>query len=591
MVEPESKPSSVESNVTSALRELDLNSVDKTNGNPPESVVNQADGGDENLEIVGISDDEEEKAVQRKQDSDVKTNGNRPTGQSVEKTVENEEDLEPAPPENQNDKKADGENGNTAVDVGLGTAPRKKKKSKKSKSKKARVIPTGFEEYYVDAPVTPAEFDEEKGLYDESRPFTERIEIAIQRYVARRNFDSVRKDLFDKYLAYGGIESGPKQFSGGLSATEMSNMNAAEIAAMKARHFVAADKIDDGESNFVVDFEACVAAFLSSRLPIHYDLTSHAQIKSHTTIIFNFLNYLLHHDVCPEYGSQVYTARNLCSLAEKELWQIVQAQALLPGHFNTACSEIFGGIFRGLYTTGEEEWAQGSDVNKGMSLEMARKVFKVALASNARSDIFEKYEKQSKEKTIGVSSITDVGLEVTELMPATQHVLNIYSHDLAKDLKPVGIMKAKTWYSPAAEDEDLTEEEEAAAAANDREVKEYEFWVEDHVLEKCFVGMKFETTVTELSFGVSYFDALFGVLCSFYNILPNELMYGWREPGPPLPMREKPKDSNGDKAVEAGNWGEEIGGSDGESRSDDEDDAEQENKADDEEGENVEEGE
>ena len=570
MADLESKPSPVESTVTPTLRELDLNSVEKTNGNPHESVPDEADGGDENLEIVGVSEDEEEKAVRTKQNGDVKTN-DHPTGQFIEKTVENEEDLKPAPPENQTDKKADDENGDTAVDVSLGTAPKKKGEKRKSKSKKARVIPTGFEEYYVDAPVTPAEFEEEKGLYDESRPFTERIEIAIQRYVARRNFDSVRKDLFDKYLAYGGIESGPKQFSGGLSAVEMSNMNAAEIAAMKARHFVAADKIDDGESNFVVDFEACAAAFLSSRLPIDYDLTSHAQIKSHTTIIFNFLNYLLHHDVCPEYRSQVYAARSLCTLAEKELWQIVQAQALLPGDFNTACSEIFGGMFRGLYTTGEEEWAQGSDINRGMSPEMARKVFKVALASNARRDVFEKYQKQSKEKTIGASSITDVGLEVTELIPATQHVLNIYSHDLAKGLKPVGIMKAKTWYNPAAEDEDLTEEEEAAAATNHREAKEYEFWVEDHVLEKCFVGMKFETTVTELSFGVSYFDALFGVLCSFYNVLPNELMHGWKEPGPPLPMREKPKGGDGDKALEAGNWGEENGGSVGEGQLDDED--------------------
>ena len=26
--------------------------------------------------------------------------------------------------------------------------------------------PTGFEEYYVDPPITPAEFEEEKSMYD-----------------------------------------------------------------------------------------------------------------------------------------------------------------------------------------------------------------------------------------------------------------------------------------------------------------------------------------------------------------------------------------------------------------------------------------
>lgn len=568
MADQQPQCSSAESNVTSALQELDLNPAKKADGNPSESGAGGADGGNENLVIDGISDDEDENVLQTKQDGDAKTNGH-PAVQPVGKSVATEEDLEPDPPKDK--RQATGEIGNNEVAVGLGSAPKKKKKkSRKPKSKRGLGVPTGFEEYYVDAPVTPAEFVEEKGLYDESRPFTERIEIAIQRYAAKRNFDSVRKDVFDKYLAYGGIESGPKMFSGGLDATDLSNMDAAEIALAKAHHSVAADKNNDGDSHFVVDFEACAAAFLSSRLPVIYDLTTFLQIKSHTAIIFNFLNYLLHHEVCPEYRPQIYATRTLCSLAEKELWQIVQAQALLPGDFNTACSEIFGGIFRGLYMTGDEEWAQGYEVKMGMSPEMAKRAFKVGLAAQAGKIIFEKYKVQSEENTIGVSSITDVGLEVTELVPATPHVLNIYSHDLAKGLKPLGLLKAKTWYKPGAEDEDLTEEEEAAAATTQREVKGYEFWVEDYILEKCFVGMKFETTVTELSFGVSYFDALFGVYCSFYRVLPNEMMYGWREPGPPLPMREKNVNGNGNNAVGVG-VGDEEGDAHGEDGFSDED--------------------
>ncbi len=568
MADPEPQRSSADSNVTSSLQEIDLNSVHKANGNPPESGSEEAHGGNKDLVIDGISDDEDENVVQKNQDGNVKPNGHSAV-QPVGKTVATEEDLEPHSLGNENKNHAGSKNRNNEVAVGVGSAPRKKKK-KKPKSKRGLGMPTGFEEYYVDAPVTPAEFVEEKGLYDESRPFTERIEIAIQRYAAKRNFDSVRKDLFDKYLAYGGIEAGPKMFSGGLDAADMSNMDAAEIALAKAHHSVAADKNNGGDSHFVVDFEACAAAFLSSRLPVIYDLTTYVQIKSHTAIIFNFLNYLLHHEVCPEYRPHIYATRALCSLAEKELWQIVQAQALLPGDFNTACSEIFGGIFRGLYITGEEEWAQGLEVKRGMSPEMAKRAFKVGLAAQAGKDIFKKYKVQSEEKTIRVTSITDMGLEVTELVPATPQALNIYNHDLAKGLKPLGLLKAKTWYKPGAEDEDLTEEEETSAATIQREVKEYEFWVEDHILEKCFVGMKFETTVTELSFGVSYFDALFGVYCSFYRVLPNEMMYGWREPGPPLPMREKNVNGNGNKAVGVG-VGEEEGDGHGEDGFSDED--------------------
>lgn len=76
----------------------------------------------------------------------------------------------------------------TMVDVEL-MGPKKKKKSKrKPKSKRGRVSPsglycppwfgltlrvnifqnkpTGFEEYYVDAPITPQQFEEEKSIYD-----------------------------------------------------------------------------------------------------------------------------------------------------------------------------------------------------------------------------------------------------------------------------------------------------------------------------------------------------------------------------------------------------------------------------------------
>ena len=553
MADQKAEPSSAESKVTSALEKRDPSSLNTTHGSPHESGADDAYEINGDLEIIGISDEEvdRDEKKQNGDNTDVKPNGH-PAKQPMGNSSEAEEDLEPDPPAHKMADEGAGDHENTAV--GIGSAPKKKKKkSKKPKSKRGLAAPTGFEEYYVDAPVTPAEFAEEKGLYDESRAFTERIEMAIQRYVAKRNFDSARKDLFDKYLAYGGIEAGPKMF-GGLAPKDMSTMNAAEIAAQRARHFVNPDK--DNYEKFVVDFEACAAAFLSSRLPVIYDLTSHPQIRSQTTIIFNFLNYLLHHDVAPEYRSQIYAARGICTLAEKELWQIVQAQKLLPGDFNTACSEIFGGIFKGLYTTSEEDWTQGVDVKSGINPETARKIFKVGLAANADKDIFERYKAQSETKTIGITSITDVAIEVTALIPATPQVLNIYSHDLAKCLKPLGILKAKTWYNPSVEDEDLTEEEEAALATAkiERGIKEYMFWVEDNVLDKCFVGMKFETTVTELSFGISYFDALFGLYCSFYQVLPNEMMYGWREPGPKLPMSEKNNRSSGLKAIGEEGW-------------------------------------
>ena len=56
-------------------------------------------------------------------------------------------------------------------EVGLGVGTAKKKKKKKSKSKMGRGLnkPTGFEEYYVDPPVTPLEHTEELALYSPER--------------------------------------------------------------------------------------------------------------------------------------------------------------------------------------------------------------------------------------------------------------------------------------------------------------------------------------------------------------------------------------------------------------------------------------
>ena len=271
-----------------------------------------------------------------------------------------------------------------------------------------------------------------------------------------------------------------------------------------------------------------------------FDVATEKQIKSCTAIIRNFLNYLLHHDVCPEYKDQILAARSTCDLAGKELWACKQASAWLPGDFNTACSTIFGGYYQNMYI-GDQEWAKDIDIYKGMSTETAKTIFKAGLAAQATDSVFEDFNAKTKEKNLGVTSTIATGLEVMDILKADKDVLGMYAAQ-KPSLKPLGKMKARTWYNPTLPEEDLTEEEEVVTAIAPKEVKVYELWIEDEVLEKCFVGMKFDVTVRELNFGVLYFDTIIGVHCSFYCMLPNELMIGWKEPGPRLPKREKTVD-------------------------------------------------
>ena len=232
---------------------------------------------------------------------------------------------------------------------------------------------------------------------------------------------------------------------------------------------------------------------------------------------------------------------------------IVQAGRVLPGEFNTACSEIFGGSLRGLYV-GDQKWAEEFDTsNVGISHQMAQRVFRTGLIARASEASLRLFKKQDDANKIKIMSEVETGLEITELIPAEEEVLEFYQSPHGKDLKPLGRLRAKTWYYPGAPDEDLTEEEERAARSAVKKVKEYELWVEDYVLEKCFVGMKFITVIKELSFGVRYFDALLGLYCSFYNVLPNEEIIGWREPEKTwLPPRENAsiQEGNGDNEAE-----------------------------------------
>ena len=379
-----------------------------------------------------------------------------------------------------------------------------------------------------------------------------RIETAIQRYFAKRNLNSDRKNVFDSYMSFGGVNAGPKMFSGGLDAKTLSDNTAAEIATLTAKHSVSDDKGDD--SAYVVDFEGVAKAFLSSQLPIHFDIHDQATVTFHVNVIRNFLNYLLHHDVCPEYNSQIYAARTICDKADTELWLILQAGRLLPGPFNTACSEIFGGALQGFYV-GDQDWAKGTVTgNIGISPSMARKVFRLGLIARASEESIKAFKKQDEANEVKLMGQVETGLEVIEILPAEEEVLELYQSPEGEGLKPVGRMIAKTWIYPGAPEEDFTEEEEKAAAAQGiKEAKEYELWLEDEVLQKCFVGMKFITVVKELSFGVRYFDALLGLYCSFYDVLPNEEMIGWREPEKEwLPMREKvdPDEINEDEEGE-----------------------------------------
>ena len=63
-------------------------------------------------------------------------------------------------------------------------------------------------------------------------------------------------------MVFGGIESGPKMFTGGLDDQTLEESTAAEIAGITATNYVGDDKMDERARDFVVDFDVVLKGFL-----------------------------------------------------------------------------------------------------------------------------------------------------------------------------------------------------------------------------------------------------------------------------------------------------------------------------------------
>ncbi|KAJ4985830.1 argonaute siRNA chaperone complex subunit Arb1 [Stagonosporopsis vannaccii] len=410
--------------------------------------------------------------------------------------------------------------------------PQQKKVYPKGTSKNMQK-PTGFEDAYIEPPIKPEEAEEEDRMYDEDKPFVERIEIAIQRFKQKRRMHEIYAKVFNKFMRYGGVESGPRMHQG-ISKTEMRDMDAEEIARALAVHQIPWNRSD--KEQWIVDFYGVGAAFLSSWYPTHYGYAP-GGIKSACQVLRSFYNYLRYHGVCPEYDEQLQRALKLCDTAECELTKVHAAGLALPGAFNTSASTLFGGSYAGLFT-GDKAWAQdaqdnGVNINEmGLREEEARIKFSTGIAALGTDE---------QQDLIGVTNLEmlrreSTGLEVTAIAMPEETTREIYAaqteivRNKLGQLEPLGKLKCKAWYADDCDEWDLPKGKYLDGKPHKVEQgKEFEFWVEECVLSECFLGMKMDATVITLEGGFTILDETKQTYCSFYTWVPNEL---WMENKP-----------------------------------------------------------
>lgn len=122
--------------------------------------------------------------------------------------------------------------------------------------------PTGFENTFVDGPIRPSEYAEERQTYDPEESVHARLAIAIHRYSVRRKFHENYALIFQAFMKYGGVERRGGEFQGGnIKDDELEDATPAQVAHLKSNYDIGYDK-DPDEGIWVLDFEGVAKGFL-----------------------------------------------------------------------------------------------------------------------------------------------------------------------------------------------------------------------------------------------------------------------------------------------------------------------------------------
>ena len=402
--------------------------------------------------------------------------------------------------------------------------------------------------------MTPEEYAADRELYDTDLPFINRILAAIQRFERTRKLSPERRDIFYKYLAYGGVNISPNMFQTAADI-DKTGMDKDDLAMAMSKVSIGSDKYDlsSDKALYTVDFLGCARAFLSRHAATLYGFETYEQVGLVTTTLERFMDYLLQHDVCIDYTREVIATRDLCRSATSELWACAEAYRWLPGDFNIACSTLFGGYYS--HYDGVSDWSQQSEEPTfvGLTTDQAIQIVKFGVAGAATEAVYQKYltivNSSDGSNLEVVNRIPDAGFTITKIIQPTKDCIKLYKSQSA-DFRPVGRVVATHWVNPDQLPADLTEAERRILNVNGKpsdvpqfskshtsklteihdEVPEYTFFIPLPLITYLRVGMHIEATIHELNCGIWFFDDYRVVYPGFDVFLTNDFMVGWKEP-------------------------------------------------------------
>ncbi|KAK4069574.1 uncharacterized protein Triagg1_6998 [Trichoderma aggressivum f. europaeum] len=407
-----------------------------------------------------------------------------------------------------------------AIDPAQLSAPTKKRKNKKSTSGRGpTALPknrgNGFEEYFADPPMTPDEAMEEK-----QEIYSPRIQSCIQRFRSRRRLQFPRTTYFNDYLFLGGVDTNQGAYTG-LDPRELKQLTPAQRRDAAARDVVyegtgGGDRFHDGdETKWTVDFAGVAAGFLSRAIIPLTGLVA-GPMEDAIDVIENFLRYVLHHDVCPEYEENVKEALKVCLMAREEWPMLNSLQTALPGLFNFAATELFS-------KTDPDAWALDLfQIPEGFD---AKSVFYSAITMLDDNEVFEHLVGNAVELVRQYEctlEITKVNLPTTELTERFQKLA--ITTDGNKKIRLLSL--GKITLKPAVIEDGWVEPD----IQHPLQGKEIDLYFEQNILVNLKPGMKMTLEIYELGAGVRFVKHIRKIVPSFYTFLAQELMVHFRAP-------------------------------------------------------------
>lgn len=280
------------------------------------------------------------------------------------------------------------------------------------------------------------------------------------------------------------------------------------------------------------------------------------EIQLAADTILNFLKYIQHHDVCPEYRENVAEATRICDLAMTELPRVGSTGRNMPGDFNLACRILFccspGSANKKDFSPADDaptttvpefviyedkkdhELSPGEMVKAPGAIDAAvlapanfdaERVFRTTLALQEPAMI-------QRESPIRVTNTYEDAYEVKQVVLAPDEFCVLYEAATAHDdtlrkIGPVGYVVLIPTIIEDGWDNHPTMEEGRPSTNPGKPVSLY---LDHAVLKHLTVGMKLQLAVCETDMGLNFIKECREVLPSFHVFLPQTLMMHWKPP-------------------------------------------------------------